>query len=191
MRGAFIGLCCCAMVGAQTLTLPEAVKLAGGRYPSIRAAEEGVAAAAAGIQLARTAYLPRVDLYSQVNRATRNNIYGMLLPQSTIAAISGPPVVEASGSSVFGSAIGVHVAWEPFDFGLRKAQVDASATARKLAEASVERARFDVSSATAAAYLTVLAAQEAARAAELPRVTLTPALVGKSLRISNNGHFFS
>ena len=35
-------------------------------------------AAAAGIQLARTAYLPEVDALAQMNRATRNNVFGML-----------------------------------------------------------------------------------------------------------------
>ena len=44
----------------------------------------------AGIQLARTAYLPRVDALAQVNRATRNNVFGLLLPQGVIPAISGP-----------------------------------------------------------------------------------------------------
>lgn len=166
MRAVFLALCTCVCVGAQTVSLAEAVKLAAERYPSVRITQENVSAAAAGIQLARTAYLPRVDLYSQVNRATRNNIYGMLLPQATIAPISGPPVAEATGSSVFGTALGVHVAWEPFDFGLRKAGVDAAESARRHAEASAERTRFEVSAAAADAYLTVLAAQETVKAAE-------------------------
>src|SRR5580704_10303198 len=66
------------------LTLSQAVEDALRNYPSIRVSQEQINAAAAGIQLARTAYLPRVDVLAQANRATRNNVFGMLLPQSTI-----------------------------------------------------------------------------------------------------------
>ncbi len=79
-------LCCCAVPflqpvllcaqesPSQPLTLNAAVDLALGNYPAIRAARAQVAAARAGIELARTAYLPRTDLLWQENRATRNNI---------------------------------------------------------------------------------------------------------------------
>jgi hypothetical protein len=58
-------------------------------YPSIRVSQEQINAAAAGISLARTAYLPRVDPLAQVNRATRNNVFEVMLPQSAIPSISG------------------------------------------------------------------------------------------------------
>ena len=66
----------------QTLTISQAVETALRNYPSVKVSQEEIAAAAAGIQLARTAYLPRIDGIAQVNRATRNNVFGMLLPQS-------------------------------------------------------------------------------------------------------------
>ena len=79
----------------RSIADPGAGCQAGRRtYPSIKVSREQASAAAAGIALARTSYLPKVDFTSQVNRATRNNIYGMLLPQSVIAPISGPPVRE-------------------------------------------------------------------------------------------------
>ena len=79
-----------AAVGvAQTLTLAAAVDSALKNYPSLRISEENVRAAAAGIQLARTAYLPKVDALAQINRATRNNVFGLLLPQPVIPSISG------------------------------------------------------------------------------------------------------
>ena len=80
-------------------------------------------AAAAGIRLARTAYLPRVDAMAQVNRATRNNVFGFLLPQSVIPSISGPVLGTNGIGTVWGSAVGTLVTWEPFDFGLRQANV--------------------------------------------------------------------
>ena len=72
------------------LTIGQAVESALRNYPSIRVTQEQMNAAAAGIRLAQTAYLPRVDGLAQVNRATRNNVFGMLLPQSVIPSISGP-----------------------------------------------------------------------------------------------------
>ena len=43
------------------VSLSQAVENAAKNYPSIRVSQEQANAAAAGIQLARTAYLPRVD----------------------------------------------------------------------------------------------------------------------------------
>src|SRR6185295_8598237 len=90
-------------VSAQAqMTMSEAVDSAVHNYPSVRVSQEQINAAAAGIQLARTAYLPKVDALAQVNRATRNNVFGMLLPQSVIPSISGPVL----GSNNFGTAWG-------------------------------------------------------------------------------------
>ena len=74
----------------RLLTLEEAVDFALKNYPAVRAALERVTAAQAGVGLARTSYLPRADVVWQTNRATDNNITGLLLPQSIIAPISGP-----------------------------------------------------------------------------------------------------
>src|SRR5919205_794085 len=86
--------------------------------------QQQIDAAAAGIQLARTAYLPRVDAIAQINRATRNNIFGLLLPQSVIPSMSGPVIGSNNLGSVWGTAVGGLVTWEPFDFGLRRADVE-------------------------------------------------------------------
>ncbi|MDX2150461.1 MAG: TolC family protein [Bryobacteraceae bacterium] len=150
---------------AQT-TLEQAVAQAQASYPSIRVSEARLAEAAAGINLARTAYLPRADLFGQVNRATRNNIFGMVLPGLPMPSISGPPKPENDLGSVWGTATGITVSWEPFDFGYRKANVEAAALARTRAELAVERARFDAAVMTADAFLTVLAAEQTLTAAE-------------------------
>ena len=123
---------------AAPLTLTQAVENALRNYPSIRVSQEQMNAAAAGIQLARTAYLPRVDGLAQVNRATRNNVFGLLLPQSVIPSISGPVLGSNNFGTVWGSAVGALVTWEPFDFGLRGANVAAAAAARAQSEASLE-----------------------------------------------------
>jgi outer membrane protein TolC len=150
-------------------TLPEAVDAALKHYPSVRVSQQQTAAAVAAIQLARTAYLPRADVLAQVNRATRNNVFGLLLPQSTLPTISGPPRPENDLTNVWGSAVGFLVSWEPFDFGLRRANVEVAEAGRVHAEATVERTRLDVATAAADAYLTYLAARQTLLAAEAQR----------------------
>ena len=145
------------------LTIGQAVAAALRNYPSIRVTQEQMNAAAAGIRLAQTAYLPRVDTLAQVNRATRNTFYGLLLPQSIIPGVDGVPANNLG--TVWDSGLGVLVTWQPFDFGLRAANVAAATAAHEHAQASVNRTRYDVSVATADAYLTVIAARETAQAA--------------------------
>jgi outer membrane protein len=178
IRGRYerFGFCVCAIafggenLGAQQtaapLTLPRTVETALKSYPSIRVSQEQINAAAAAIQLARTAYLPRVDALAQVNRATRNNVFGLLLPQSVIPSMSGPVIGSNNVGSVWGSAVGGLVSWEPFDFGLRAANIGIAAAARAQSEATVKRTQFEVSVAAVDAYLTLVAAQETKRAAQ-------------------------
>jgi len=151
---------------SATLTLPQAVENSLKNYPSIRVSQEQINAAAAAIQFARTAYLPKLDALVQVNRATRNNVFGLLLPQSIIPSMSGPVIGSNNFGSVWGSAIGGLVTWEPFDFGLRGANVAIANAVRAQSEAAVKRTQFEVAVAAVDAYLTLVAAQETVRAAQ-------------------------
>jgi len=148
------------------ITIQQAVDTATRNYPAVTVSQEQIDAASAGIQLARTAYLPRVDSLAQVNRATRNNVFGLLLPQSVLPSISGPVLGTNNAGSVWGSAVGVTVNWEPFDFGLRRASVSAASAIKTRNEASLKRTQFEVSVAAADAFLTLVAAQETVRAAQ-------------------------
>ena len=148
------------------LTIEQAVDRALARYPAVRASQEDVSSAAAAIQLARTSYLPRLDAIGQLNRATRNNVWGMVLPQTVLPSMTGPVNYSNNYTSVWGSAVGVAVTWEPFDFGVRKANVEAAEFGRKRAEAAVTRTRFEVAAQAADAFLTILAAQQTVVAAQ-------------------------
>src|SRR5207247_7005467 len=148
------------------LSILEAVQSALRSYPSITVSQEQINAAASAIDLARTGYLPRVDTIAQVNRATRNNVLGLLLPQGVLPSISGPVLGSNNFGSVWGSAVGTLVSWEPFDFGLRRASVSAATAAKTRSDATLKRTQFDVAAAAADAYLTLAAAQETVRAAQ-------------------------
>jgi outer membrane protein TolC len=155
-----------AEASRKTLALDEAVDFALRHYPAVRASLERSTAAQAGVVLARTTYLPRADTVWQTNRATDNNITGLLLPQSIIAPISGPVPASTSGRSAWGSAAGLLFSWEPLDFGYRGAKVDAARAVRDRAVAETSLTRLDVAVATVNAYLTVLAAERTVHAAE-------------------------
>jgi len=166
MRLFVVSIGAALLLPAQPLTLEQAVECAARNYGAVKVSTEQSSAAAAAIGFARTAYLPKVDGLAQVNRATRNNVFGILMPNSVIMPISGPPNPENSATNVWGSAVGVLVSWEPFDFGLRQAQVDVAQAGRRRADAAVERTRFDVSVAAADAFLTILAAEQTVEAAK-------------------------
>jgi outer membrane protein len=153
-------------VKPETLTLAQAIETALNNYPSLRVARAQKLAADANIELSRTSLLPRADLLAQENRATRNNVFGLLLPQNTLPSISGPDLGTRTLESAWGSAAGLLVSWEPFDFGLRQAQIDLAKAQSKQAEASENVTKLDVTFAAAEAFLTALAHEQAVRAAQ-------------------------
>ena len=179
LRG--IGVCCFLVTSASALVLPQTqapspvvapdltivqvVQDAQQNYPAIHVSEQELNAAVANIRLAKASYLPRLDGIVAINRATRNNVFGTLLPQTILPSMSGPVIGTNNGGSVWGSAAGLLVNWQPFDFGMRHAKVESAAAARDHANAYVQRTQLEVSSAAADAFLTVLAARQAENAA--------------------------
>lgn len=150
--------------GPASLSLSEAIELALKDYPTIRESLALARAAKEGVGVARTAYLPRLDVLWQENRATRNNVFGLLFPQAIVPQVSGPVLGTTSYDSVWGSAAGMLLSWEAVDFGRRKATVDVARAQTTVATAQNELTQLDVAAAAADAFLTVLAADETVRA---------------------------
>ncbi len=150
----------------KPLSLPEAVARALAKYPSLRVSREREVASEAAVGLARTAYLPSLNALWQANRATRNNIFGQLLPQSIIPPISGPVLPTTSGQGATGSAAGVLLSWEVFDFGYRSAGVTAARAGQNISGAEIKIAQLDLGLAAANAFINLVAAQELTRAAQ-------------------------
>lgn len=141
------------------LTLNAAVELALRNHPAVREARAGSAAASEGIGVARTAYLPRLDLLWQANRATRNNVFGLLLPQPVIPTVSGPVLGTETLDGIWSSAGGLLLSWEAVDFGRRGATVDLARAESGFAEAQRNVTDLDVTSAAADAFIGVLAVE--------------------------------
>ena len=166
---AYLSLCVFVLPGAmaqgqqaqpKTFTLEQVVNYAAQNYPAIRASLEQVSAARAGVALSKTNYLPRTDLLWQGNRATRNNVFGLLLPQAVISPISGPVLSSASNESAWGSAAGLLFTWEPFDFGRRRATVSAARAGQNFANSQVSVTRLDIAVAATNAYFNIVAAEQ-------------------------------
>ena len=153
-------------MGQQPITVGQAIQRALKNYPSIRVSQEQINAAAAGIRLARTAYLPHADALAQLDRGTRNNVFGLMLPQSVIPSMSGPVLGTNNFGTTWGTALGVLVSWEPFDFGLRRANLAVASALEAESEAALKRTEYEIAVATADACLTLAAAQETVRAAQ-------------------------
>ena len=140
-------------------TLARAIQQAEAKYPAIRAAQEQQEAARDAIGLAKTAYLPRADLLWQTNRATTSRPNVSLVPQP-IVPVPAPPARAVTGRSDWNTATGVLLAWQPFDFGARPAQVRIAKYNYEAAQHASALSRLDIASAAAGAYLDVVAAQQ-------------------------------
>src|SRR5260221_2640642 len=158
------------------LTLNDAIQLALKNYPAIKESRARAQAAQEGVGVARTAYLPRIDMLWQENRGTTNNVFGLLFPQSTLFSMTGPVLGTRSlGDSVWGSAGAVLLSWEAVDFGQRKAGVDVARAQTSLAKNQTALTQLDGASAAADAFLHVLAPEESVPAAP-PKVDPLPSL---------------
>jgi outer membrane protein len=146
--------------GSNPLSLANALALAQQKYPAIKAALEQQSAAKDQVGVAKTAYLPRVDILWQTNRATDDNRTGLMLPQGVLPSISGPVAVDAPGKSAWSSAGGTLINWQPFDFGKRARQVDVAEKGAIAASSATDLTRLGITARTAAAYLDAAAAHE-------------------------------
>jgi outer membrane protein TolC len=147
-----------------TLTLNSAVDLALRNHPEVREVRAASNAAAGEVDVARTAYWPRLDALWQANRATRNNVFGLLLPQTVVPPVSGPVIGETL-DGVWSSAGGLLFSWEAVDFGRRDASVALARAQSSLADAQRRTSELDIAGHAADAFLGVLAAEATLTAA--------------------------
>lgn len=147
------------------LTIGAAIEAAVKDFPAVTEAAARTAAATEALRESRAAYVPRLDGLWQLNRASRNNVFGLLLPQSIVSPISGPVLGTDTFESAWGSAAGLLFSAEVFDFGRRSASVQATRAQAASSEAAASLAKLDAGVAVADAYLTALGAQQTVHAA--------------------------
>ena len=150
---------------AAPVKLKAAITLASESFAEARASRAELSASDETLGLAKKAYLPSADLYLQWNRATRNNVFGLLFPSGGVPSISGPVLDEATSQGTFGSVAAALVRWEAFDFGSRSACVREAEALRRRSAAGLRLTELEVSLGTMDSFLGVAAADSAARAA--------------------------
>ena len=148
------------------MTLKQVTNLARSNYPAIQAAQAQQRAAQGAVGVARTAYLPRTDLLWQTNRATANNIYGLLLPQGVIPNISGPVIASDVSRSAWSSGGGALLSWQPFDFGVRALKVNAAQQGSEAAKQAEALTDLEVSVGAGSAFFDLAAAHQLVIVAE-------------------------
>ena len=129
--------------------------------PTVIEATARATAATEAIRESEAAFMPRLDGLWQLNRASRNNVFGLLLPQSIVPPISGPVLGTDTFESAWGSAAGLLFSAEVFDFGRRSTTVDAARAQAASTDAQTSLARLNAGVAAADAYLAALGAQQA------------------------------
>jgi len=145
-----------------TATIDTALK----NYPTLRKVHAQVGSRDAGVYLAKTAYLPTVNLIAQEMRATQNVVAGTIFPQvlDAIPIQSGTPTHSSTFKSIWANNQAANFSWEVWDFGLRRANVLRARAQRTEAVAQVKLTELDVAAASAEAYLRTVAAYELIRA---------------------------
>lgn len=147
-------------------TLTEAVDTAGRNFPTARYARAKIRQTERGITLARTAYLPSLDLLVQELRGTKNNITGLIFPQvaDVIPMQTGQTSHSSSFKSIWANNQGVNLSWLAWDFGLRRANVMLSQSERNQARAALDLTDLDIAAAAAENYLMTVGNHEVIRA---------------------------
>jgi outer membrane protein len=155
----FLPLQLIAQNKTESVSLHDLLKQAEINYPLLKSKALEVQAAEKGIEISRSSLIPSLDASYQINRATYNNITGMVYPQFIIP-ISGPPSSGNNMTGAYGSAASILFNWQPFTFGLRKAQVDYSRANLQFTTADDQNEIFQHKIKVIFAYLEVLTANE-------------------------------
>jgi outer membrane protein len=141
------------------LTLEDCLHLATDHHPLLAAAAAGVTAANEAVGEARTPYWPQVDLSAGYHR-WQNRAFlpsGLTIPGHPLPEIVGP-LNDWTG--------GLYSQMTLFDFGERRAGLDAARDRWKSAQANAEATRGDIRLAVQTAFYGLAAAQDLSSVAE-------------------------
>jgi len=131
---------------AEPLTVAQAVERALKNYPSVRVSHRNRSTPRGpAFVWPDTAYLPRADALAQVNRATRNNVYGHPACREYAAtSMSGPSAPAPNNlGTTWGNRARRAGHLEPFDFGLRRANLAVASAQQAESAAALKRTEFE------------------------------------------------
>jgi outer membrane protein TolC len=172
----------------RRLTLKEAVAEALANHPAVRAAHADETSAAARVDEARSRELPDLGVSAQINRSTGNTAPGSFFPTVGFPQVAGAPRGRTLDSGVWQTGASLFASWDILSLARQAANIDAALATRSEASATTNLQRLEVGYRAADAFLVLLEAEEAVRAARATvdraqvLATVTRTLVGQSLR---------
>jgi cobalt-zinc-cadmium efflux system outer membrane protein len=148
-----------AGLAAAPLSLDDCLGFAAANHPALTAAQAGVAAASEAVGEARAPYYPQVDFSAGYHRFQKRAFLpsGLTLPGRTIPELIGP-LDDWNGGFLSRMTL--------YDFGERRAGLDAARARQAGAEADTVATRADVRLSVQSAFYALAAAQDLQTVAE-------------------------
>ncbi|MCU1277159.1 MAG: outer rane efflux protein, partial [bacterium] len=150
---------------AAPLTLDQAVAFALAHHPALQVESATEEARRAQVSVARSGYLPSVDLALEINGGTGNVLRGSLLPMTGIPSVSGPPTGRSFSDASLGTTVGIGARWDALGLIEKMALVDAALAEQIQARAAIDVRRLAVAFGAAEQFLEVVTRAETVRAA--------------------------
>ncbi|PWU01223.1 MAG: hypothetical protein C5B53_03180 [Candidatus Melainabacteria bacterium] len=157
----------------KAVTIREAVAIALRNYPSIAQKQFKLQAAKANIFLAKTQYLPNLNIDFQESAVTPNRVASVVMNNvsgfDTVPVDSGPSANHNTGKMLANNLQGLNFNWLLIDQGLRKANDKFAYADARVARADINLTKLDVAFAAADAFLDAAIAKQVvlAKQAEL------------------------
>jgi outer membrane protein len=173
---------------SRSYTLERAVTDALANHPRIRASRAEEIAAEARIDEAKTARLPDVGVSAQINRSNGNTVPGAFFSTTGFAPIGGPTRNKSLDEGVWQTGASLWASWDVLSLTRQAAAIDVALASHVEASAATSARRLEIAYRAADAFIVLLEAQEAVRAANLSvdrahvLATVTKSLVDQSLR---------
>jgi outer membrane protein TolC len=150
---------------ARSITLEEAVTFAIAHHPSARFSAAREESARARADEARTTELPALGVSAQINRSTSNTVPGTFFPMTGFPPTAGAPRGRSFDGGAFQTGVSLWSSWDVTSLVRQAAQVDLALAGTSEAEAASGARKLEIAYAAADAFLALLEAKEAVRAA--------------------------
>ena len=150
---------------AHVYTLEEAVGEALARHPRLRVLRADEEAADARVEEARTGKLPDVGVAAELNRSTGNTVPGAFFPTQGFPPIAGPLRGKTFDEGVWQTGVSLWATWDVLSITKQAAAIDVALASRGEASALTQARRLEVAYRAADAFLLLVQAKEATRAA--------------------------
>ena len=153
----------------RAISIREAVDIALRNYPDIAKKQYQLHAAQANVRLAKTQYLPNLNIDIQESAVTPNRIASVVMNNvsgfDTVPVDGGPSVNHLSLKPEANNLQGLNFNWMLVDYGLRKSNDRFAYADARVARAGVVLTKLDVAFDAADRYLDAVAAKQVIRAA--------------------------